>query len=66
MTEWINIMIAFLALIVSFAIPFYVLRKEYKNNVRFRLFDKRVEILEKTVFISSLSDRLKKSVNLQK
>lgn len=58
MIEWINIISTLLALIVSFVVPFCVLRKEYENNVRFRLFDKRVKFLEKAVFISSLNNKL--------
>lgn len=63
MTDWIGVIIAFFALIISFAVPIVILRKEYKNNVRLQLFEKRTEVLEKAISISYLTDRLRKEKN---
>lgn len=63
MRDWIGTIIAFLALITSFTVPIVILRKEYKNNVRLQLFEKRTEVLEKAIAISCLTDRLKKEKN---
>lgn len=63
MTDWIGVIIAFFSLIISFAVPIVILRKEYKNNVRLQLFEKRTEVLDKAISISCLTDRLRKEKN---
>lgn len=59
MTEWLGVIIAAFALVISFIVPTLISKKEHKENIKLQLFEKRINLFEEIISIDTITNRLK-------